>query len=441
MTKHTKKAIINTTIFDGRKILGIGTVVFENGRIIEICKQQPKDAEITDGTGTTLMPGLIDAHVHTSVQFLRDAMKFGITTELEMMGGFTKKGRNAQLIGINDIADVRSAGMGLTAPGGHPDELIPKGDGIPDFVLKEMETMSEEERTAFLAAHEAQKLAEETGPDVTTAAGAIAFVRQQVENGADYIKIMIEEGTVMNAPGLPMIDEAVLKVAVDEAHKLGKIAIAHVLTAEAAKTAVNIGVDGLAHLFIDRPTWTGKLINSIVEKGIFVTPCLVLNSSIIGNPACELAHDKRVAPKLNEDWKMTMCSCFNTFPAGNMQDNFDNVKELFDAGVDILVGTDVSVPMPHLGGLAHGVSVHHEMQLLVEAGLKPIDALKSATSVTARRFGLSDRGIIEAGMRADLILVKGDPTTNISDSLNIVGVWKEGESCHTSSIKANNNSI
>jgi imidazolonepropionase-like amidohydrolase len=113
-----------------------------------------------------------------------------------------------------------------------------------------------------------------------------------------------------------------------------------------------------------------------------------------------------------------------------MEDNFNNVKDLKDAGVDILVGTDVSVPMPHLGGLAHGVSVHHEMQLLVEAGLSPIDALRSATSITSKRFNLSDRGVIAEGMRADLLLVKGDPTKNISDSLSIVDIWKEGESYH-----------
>jgi imidazolonepropionase-like amidohydrolase len=428
MIRNKKTAIINTNVFDGIELLGIKTVVFQDGNITSISDNTPFDAEIIDGAGTTLMPGLIDAHVHTSVEFLRDALKFGVTTELEMMGGFTKNGRETQLKNISDIADVRSAGMGLTAPGGHPDELIPKGDGIPEFVLKEMEKMSEEEKAAFIAAHQVQQHEEQFGPDVTTIEGAIAFVHRQVDNGADYFKIMIEEGTVMNAPGLPMIKPEVLKAAVDEAHKLGKIAIAHVLTAEAAKIAVEVGVDGLAHLFIDRPTWTPELIKSIADKRIFVTPCLVLNSSIIGKSACHVAHDERVQYKLNEDWKMTMCSCFNTFPSGNMEDNFSNVKDLHDAGVDILAGTDVSVPMPHLGGLAHGVSVHHEMQLLVEAGLSRMDALRSATSVIAKRFSLSDRGIIAEGKRADLILVKGDPTKNISDSLSIVGVWKEGVS-------------
>jgi len=424
--KNKKTAIVNAKIFDGVKAIGIKTVIFAEGKIISIGKEAPADADIIDGTGATLLPGLIDAHTHTSVDSLRCALKFGVTTELEMMGGFTKKGRETQLNGIKDIADVRSAGMGLTAPGGHPDELIPKGDGIPDFVLKEMERMNEKEKAAFLASHEEQHTEELDRPDVTTERGAKQFVNRQVENGADYFKVMIEEGTVMNAPGLPLISEKVMKVAVDEAHKLGKIAIAHILTAEAAKTAMSIGVDGLAHLFIDRPSWTAELVQSIADHGAFVTPCLVLNSSIIGNNACQFAHDERVKSKLDEQWVSTMCSCFHTFPQGKMEDNFHNVKDLHLAGVDILVGTDVSVPVPYLGGLAHGVSVHHELQLLVEAGLTPEEALQAATSVPARRFDLSDRGQIKEGKRADMLLVKGDPLRNISDTLSILHVWKEG---------------
>ncbi|WP_421829504.1 amidohydrolase family protein [Larkinella sp.] len=426
MIQNNKTAIVNTNVFDGNEVLGQKTVVFENGKIISISKEVPSDAEIIDGNGCTLLPGLIDAHVHTSEDSLKEAIRFGITTELEMQGGMTKKGRELQLKNKSMIADVRSSGMALTAPGGHPDELIPKEEGIPGFILKKMEKMTEEEKKEFIAAFAERENEDGNKPDVTTLTGAVQFVQQQMENGADYFKIMIEEGTVMNAPGLPMIKTEVLKAAVDEAHKLGKIAIAHVLTAEAAKTAVEVGVDGLAHLFIDRPDWTPELIKSIADKGIFVTPCLVLNSSIIGKSACHIAHDERVESKLNEDWKMTMCSCFNTFPSGKMEDNFNNVKDLHDAGVDILVGTDVSVPMAHLGGLAHGVSVHHEMQLLVEAGLTPIDVLKAATSVIARRFNLTDRGQITEGLRADLVLVKGNPTENISDTLSIVGIWKEG---------------
>jgi imidazolonepropionase-like amidohydrolase len=193
-----------------------------------------------------------------------------------------------------------------------------------------------------------------------------------------------------------------------------------------SSTAIDLGVDELAHIFINRPSWTPELIKAIADSGAFVTPCLVLNSSIIGKPASDLVADPRVSSKLSQEWVDTLNSSFNTFPKGNMEDNLNNVMDLHNAGVDILVGTDVSVPIPTLGGLAHGASVHHELQLLVEAGFTPIEALRAATSVLARRFGLTDRGQISTGARADLLLVDGDPTTNISDTLSIKAVWNRG---------------
>ena len=102
------------------------------------------------------------------------------------------------------------------------------------------------------------------------------------------------------------------------------------------------------------------------------------------------------------------------------------LKALHAAGVDIITGTDASVPVPSLGGLAHGASVHHELQYLVRAGLSPIEALRAATATPARRFGLADRGRIAEGLRADLVLVDGDPTTTITDTLNLRSIWRRG---------------
>jgi hypothetical protein len=92
------------------------------------------------------------------------------------------------------------------------------------------------------------------------------------------------------------------------------------------------------------------------------------------------------------------------------------------AGVPILAGTDTPNP-----GTAHGVSMHRELELLVEAGLTPAQALAAATAVPAARFGLADRGRIAPGLRADLVLVKGDPTTDITATRRIAGVWKRGQ--------------
>ena len=87
----------------------------------------------------------------------------------------------------------------------------------------------------------------------------------------------------------------------------------------------------------------------------------------------------------------------------------------------ILAGTDAPF------GSVHGVSLHHKLELLVKAGLTPMDALAAATSVPAHLFDLADRGRIAAGLRADLLLVEGDPTSDIRATRAIAGVWKWGE--------------
>jgi imidazolonepropionase-like amidohydrolase len=402
-------AVVNARIFDGETVVGHRVVLIQGGTITGFAAEPPAGAQIVDGTGATLLPGLIDAHVHTSEEGLRDALLFGVTTELEMQGDFTAEGRKA-IASRDDLADVRSAGFGLTAPGGHPSELIP--DGPPDG--------------ASGPPPEAGSGANPAESEVTTPEAAIVAVRLRAGQGSDYIKIMIEDGHVLGAPGLPMMSEATVRAAAREARLLGKLCVAHTLTVKATEQAVAAGIDGLAHLFIDRPH-TPQIIDIVARSGAFVTPCLCLNASIMGRKdGVAFAADNRVGPRLSAAWKETLESGLDTYPRGDFDAMLATVAALHAAGVDILVGTDVSVPWPHLGGMAHGASVHHEMQLLVKAGLSPIAALKAATSVPARRFGLSDRGRITAGARADLVLVAGDPTTRIGDSLSIREVWRRG---------------
>lgn len=398
--------IINARIFDGEHLSSDQTVVLDDEYIQAVGGPVPAGSTIVDARGATLLPGLIDAHVHTSVGGLRDALKFGVTTELEMQGKWTATGRQ-QLAGRDDLADVRSSGFAITSPDGHPHELFPVGGPPPGVSAEDMEQHAREPH------------------DVSTPAEAVAFVARQVNNGADYIKIMIEEGTVLGAPGLPMPSQDIIVASVNEAHQRGKMAIAHVLTASTSLQAIAAGMDGLAHVFMDVPH-TPEVVEAIAASGAFVTPCLCLNSSIIGNTGAELDADPRVNSRLSQEWRATLCSSFNKYPQGNLDEVKATVLALHKAGVDILVGTDVSVPLPFLGGLAHGASVHHELQLLVEAGLTPIEALRAATSVPARRFGLGDRGRITPGARADLLLVEGDPTTTISDTLSIRDVWRRG---------------
>lgn len=407
---NSRFSITNARIFDGERLLDDQSIVINGHTIASVGGNVPEGIEVIDAHGGTLLPGLIDAHTHTSKENLRAALPFGVTTEFEMMGYWTRQERIA-LNEDDSSADVISPGMAITPRGGHPDELM-GGGPPPGFEGEE----PPEEAQGF--------------PDIppfNTPDEAVQYVDALVASGtSDFVKIMIEDGMVCGSPGLPMLRNDVIVAAVKQAHKRGKLAVAHALTAITAKQAIEAGMDGLAHVFIDRPSYTADLIGAIAKADAFVTPCLCLNSSIIGKTGEKFAADERVRSRLNKRWLDTLCSSYNTYPQGNFEESLKNVADLHKAGVDILVGTDVSVPVPSLGGLAHGASVHHELQLLVQAGLTPIEALRAATSVPARRFRLNDRGRIAAGLRSDLLLVDGDPTKNISDTLNILGIWRRG---------------
>jgi imidazolonepropionase-like amidohydrolase len=111
-------------------------------------------------------------------------------------------------------------------------------------------------------------------------------------------------------------------------------------------------------------------------------------------------------------WMQTAASCEGTNEA---------IRAMAARGVPVLAGTDSPAP-----GATYGASLHGEMELLVRAGLTPTQALMAATSAPARAFGLDDRGRIAPGLRADLLLVEGDPTADILHTRRIVKIWKRG---------------
>ncbi|GHT56899.1 imidazolonepropionase [Spirochaetia bacterium] len=392
-------AIINAKIFDGENVIDDTTVVIKDGIIQSVGGNIPEGAAIIDAAGKTLMPGLIDSHTHTDVDGLKDALKFGVTTELAMNGRTTKSERK-QVAEQNDIADMRSPEMAVTAPGGHPTQYQ------NSILIKALRWL-----TSY--------------PPKETKEAETKFVNKQIAAGADYIKIIIEEGAFVGYPGLPVLNDEGLIAAVEATHAHGKLAIAHITTAENAQRAAAAGADGLAHMFFDNPQ-TREVIDDIASSGMFVIPTLTAANSIFGNSGAVIASDERVSSKLSEEWLASLSDSMNIYPEGDLGVVFANVKALHDVGVDILAGTDVSEAGEGYGGLAHGASMHHELQLLAAAGLTPIEALRAATSVPARRFGLNDRGRIAAGLRADLLLLDGDPLVNLSDTLNISAVWRGG---------------
>ncbi|MGD0608764.1 MAG: amidohydrolase family protein, partial [Streptosporangiaceae bacterium] len=103
-----------------------------------------------------------------------------------------------------------------------------------------------------------------------------------------------------------------------------------------------------------------------------------------------------------------------------------SVTVMYRAGVPILAGTDANAAAGLPAAISHGTSLHHELELLVDAGLSTVDALRAATSRPAHYFGLADRGVIEPGRRADLVLIAGNPLHDITATRSIRRIWCGG---------------
>ena len=103
-----------------------------------------------------------------------------------------------------------------------------------------------------------------------------------------------------------------------------------------------------------------------------------------------------------------------------------SVRAMYRADIPILAGTDANEAAHSPASVSHGTSLHEELELLVDAGLSTVDALRAATVMPAKYFGLNDRGVIEPGRRADLLLVAGDPTKNIRETRSVQRVWCAG---------------
>lgn len=391
-TGATLTAIRDARVFDGERVLERATVVLADGRIRDVGPNVavPVGAELVDGGGRTLLPGLIDAHTHVFGDALERALAFGVTTELDMFTDpqLAARLRHEQREGrAAGRADLFSAGVLVTAPGGHGTEY---GLRIPTLARAE---------------------------------DAAAFVEARVAEGSDYIKAVLDGG---GAYGLdwPTLDRPTLEAVGAAAHARGRLLVVHVGSARGAQAALEAGADGLVHLFADAEPASG-FVETARRSGAFVVPTLSVIESLAGAGGGEaFAKDVRLSPLLSASEAERLAS---GFPLPQRKPSLDTgiarrtVQALARAGVPVLAGTDAPNP-----GTAHGASLHRELELLVAAGLLPAQALASATAVPARVFKLADRGRIAPGLRANLVLVEGDPTREITATRAIVAVWKDG---------------
>jgi len=397
----TPYVIRDVRVFDGETVAERQTVVISQGRIAAVGGSAiavPAGAQEVAGEGRTLLPGLMDAHIHlpafpitSPAEALQQTHAFGVTTSMVMWAApsqFVSRVKELEATDPPDMSAVLTAGTGATAPGGHPAQM----DGPASARLI---------------------------PTLTTPGEADPFVAARVAEGSDFIKIIYDD-IERYGPQLPTLDEATVAALATAAHARRRIAVAHIGSERYARGAIAAGVDGLAHLF-EGTTVSPDFGQFAAKHGVFVIPTLSVLYAACGmsdGPGFLKEADtmRQVKPRFRS---------FLEMPAEPSKLRCDAapqaIRQLSAAGVPLLAGTDSPAP-----GTTYGASLHRELEHLVNAGLTPTAALAAATSATARAFRMTDRGRIRTGMRADLLLVDGDPSKQIRATRNIVAIWKRG---------------
>ena len=400
-----------TLIHAGKLIDGVGdaarsevTVVVEDGKIVDVRSgfTAPGEGdEVVDLSDRTLMPGLMDMHVHltsqlspraylerTQLEESAYAIRSVVYAKRTLMAGFTTVRnpgddgkvtvslRNAIAEGFVEGPRIYTAGKSLATTGGHAD---------PTNGLR-------------------SDLRGDPGPDdgvVNGPLSAAKAVRQRYKEGADFIKITATGGvlSVAKSGQNPQFTEEELEAIVKTANDYGFHVAAHAHGAEGMKRAVRAGVRSIEHgTLMDQET-----MELMKEHGTYLVPTLLAGDFVAEKAKIDGYFPALVRPKAAEIGPKIL----QTF------------GRAYRAGVKIAFGTDCGVS-PH-GGNAH------EFVLMVAGGMPPIEAIKSATVTTAELLGVEDElGTVESGKTADLVAVAGDPLEDISAMENVVFVMKEG---------------
>lgn len=357
-----RTGISNVRVFDGEGLTGLRTVVFVDGRIANGDSAET----MIDGQGGTLLPGLIDSHIHLDgIGNLEQAAHWGVTTMLDM--GTASPKLVESLRNRPGLTDIRSSESPASAPGGTQTTMM----GFPA-------------ETAVTGPRDAER-----------------FVAARVAEGADYIKIIVENPKAM---GRAALDAETIAVLVRAAHSRGLRVFAHATNLPAFELAVGAKVDIVTHVPLDAPV-SQALLDDMLTNGTLAVPTLVMMRGA-------------------ETVAKSMPTHLNISDYKNAE---RSVTEMRRRGIPILAGTDSNAAPGSPFKAKHGESLHEELQLLVAAGLTPVEALHTATSLPAKKFDLKDRGSITPGLRADLLLVESDPTVDIAATRQIRGVWIAGE--------------
>lgn len=396
------RAFIGARIIDGtgEALIEDGVLVVRDGRIAAVGARDaievPADAEVVDVAGRSIMPGLINAHGHVNaVRGLEEDPSF-----------YTEAHVESQL--------ARYARYGVTT-------VFSLGDGGPAgiAVRDRQDTPDLHQARLYLA-----------GPVVTaeTPAEAVAQVNAVADSGADIVKIRVDDdlGTVQKMP------PEVYQTVIDTAHERGLRLAAHIYYLEDARGVLEAGADLIAHSVRDRAVDAG-LITLLRDAGVCVCPTLMREVStyvyesrpdFFDDPFFLREIDPAVVAALSEPASQEQVRndrAAQTYKA-QLEVAKRNLKTLFDAGVPIAMGTDTG-PIARFQGYFE----HRELELMVEAGLTPMQAIQAATYDAAHCMEVdADLGTLETGKWADFMVLGANPLDDIANTRSLEAVYIAG---------------
>lgn len=395
-------------LFDGKAktLLPDGVVVVQGNRIMAAGSNAPipEGAQVIDLGDATLSPGFMDAHTHLtlddysdsydelrlqglqetvpemafkSIPHARATIEAGFTSVRDVGSRFFVDValRNAIAAGLVQGPRMLVATNGIGATGGHFDSSGGFRDGLFGRQMDYTDGIAD-------------------GPEEIRKA-----VRYEVKNGADVIKAAVSGGvlSLTDEVDVPQFSPEEMKVLVEESHRLRKKVAVHCHGDTAAREAINAGVDSIEHGSFMKP----ETLQLMKEKGVYLTPTLIAAEWVVRTI-------DKYPPPVQAKARAAIAARAEMF------------RNAVKTGVKISFGTDAGV-------FPHGENAK-EFALMTGLGMKPIDALISATSADADLLGVAAKlGTLEKGKLADVIAIPGDPTADITATERVSFVMKDGK--------------
>ena len=384
----------NVNVFDGenKNLIPSTSVIVDNGKIISIGDAGPasKDAERIDCKGMTMLPGIIDCHANI-VGLITAEQRFGVTPKTiaasTMRGIF--EGQNCIENGVTTIRVDTAGHHGTYALRDAFDTKMFRG---PHMIMPGRAICTTCGHGWNFGNHVAD------GPWEVRKA-----VREEIMAGADWIKLMITGGAGTSTERMEdqQMCQAEIEAGVDEAHARGKKCFAHLTISKAIREAVAAGLDSVEHgILMDKET-----ARFVAEKGSYLTPTLGVYRRLVERGEKGLVPDYMYRKSL-----------------AVVEQHAQSFKYALEAGVKIVAGTDSGQDWFPLG-----YSMLRELEIMNEEGMDAFEVLKAATSNAACLLEKPQIGKVKTGMNADLLIVEGNPLSDISDIRNTRLVLKDGE--------------